>query len=54
MSLAEKAVVAAERDLADAHLHLDLAAFDRLLHPDYVIIQPDGRVEDKATTLTSL
>ena len=54
MTQAETAVIAAERALADAHLRLDLAAFDRLLHPDYVIIQPGGRVEDKATTLASL
>lgn len=54
MSPAEMAVIAAERELADAHLRLDLAAFDRLLHPDYVIIQPGGRLEDKAATLASL
>ena len=49
-----QAVLQAERDLAEAHLHLDLARFDQLLHPDYVIIQPGGRVEGKAETLASL
>ena len=54
MSQAESAVIAAERELADAHLRLDLDLFDRLLHPDYVIVQPGGHVEDKAATLASL
>ena len=54
MSQAELAVIAAERELAAAHLRLDLEAFDRLLHPDYVIIQPGGRVEDKTATMASL
>lgn len=54
MSEAELAVIAAERALAAAHLRLDLEVFDRLLHPDYRIIQPGGRVEDKAATIASL
>ena len=49
-----QAVIQAERDLAEAHLNLDLARFDQLLHPDYVIIQPGGKVEGKAETLASL
>lgn len=49
-----QAVLQAERDLAEAHLRLDLARFDQLLHPDYVIIQPGGKVEGKAETLASL
>jgi len=49
-----QAVMQAERDLAEAHLSLDLARFDQLLRPDYVIIQPGGRVEGKAETLASL
>jgi ketosteroid isomerase-like protein len=49
-----QAVLQAERDLAEAHLRLDLPRFDELLHPDYVIIQPGGKVEDKAETLASL
>jgi ketosteroid isomerase-like protein len=49
-----QAVLQAERYLAEAHLHLDLARFGDLLHPDYVIIQPGGKVEGKAETLASL
>jgi len=54
MSQAQLAVMAAERELADAHLRLDLEVFDRLLHPDYALIQPGGRVEGKEETLASL
>jgi ketosteroid isomerase-like protein len=49
-----EAVIQAEEALAAAHLSLDLATIDRLLHPDYVIIQPGGTIEDKAATLASL
>lgn len=44
----------AECDLAEAHLSLDLERIDQLLHPDYVIVQPGGRVEGKAETMASL
>jgi len=47
-------VIQAELELAAAHLSLDLATFERLLHPDYVIIQPGGCVEGKVETLSSL
>jgi ketosteroid isomerase-like protein len=43
-----------ERELAQAHLDLDLEAFDRLLHPEYTIIQPGGRIERKEETIASL
>ena len=43
-----------EIELAEAHLSLNLDTFDRLLHPDYVIIQPGGVVEGKAETMASL
>ncbi len=43
----------AERQLATAHLTLDLETIDRLLHPDYLILQPDGRFETKADVLAS-
>ena len=49
-----QAVIQAEEALAAAHLSLDLDTIDRLLHPDYVIIQPNGQLEDKAATLNSL
>ena len=47
------AVAEAERELADAHLQLDLEAIERLLRPDYVIVQPGGRVETKTEVLAS-
>lgn len=48
------AVIQAEQALAAAHLTLDLATIDRLLHPAYVIVQPGGVQETKAQTLASL
>ena len=50
----QAAVLQAEQALAAAHLTLDIATIDRLLHPDYVIIQPGGVHETKAQTLASL
>lgn len=47
------AVIAAERELAAAHPTLDRAVLDRLLHRDYVIIQPDGSIETKAEIIES-
>ena len=46
-------VIAAEERLAAAHLTMDIAAFDELFHPDYVILQPGGDVETKADVLAS-
>ena len=48
------AVIQAEQTLAAAHLTLDIATIDRLLHPDYLIVQPGGVQETKAQTLASL
>ena len=48
-----QAVAQAERELAEAHLRLNLATIDLLLHPDYAIIQPGGEVESKAEVLAS-
>ncbi|MCB0165520.1 MAG: nuclear transport factor 2 family protein [Anaerolineae bacterium] len=48
-----EAVAQAEGKLADAHLQLDLKTIDHLLHPDYVIVQPGGKVETKAEVLAS-
>jgi len=48
------AVIQAEQALAAAHLTLDIATIDRLLHPNYVIVQPGGVHETKAQTLASL
>ena len=36
-----------------AHLEMDLAQLEVLMHPDYTRIQPDGAVWDKARTLAS-
>lgn len=47
------AVIAAEHRLAAAHVTMDLAVFDELFHPDYVILQPGGRVETKVDVLRS-
>ncbi len=35
-------VLHAEHALAQAHITLDLATIDQLLHPDYLIVQPGG------------
>lgn len=51
--MAIDAVIAAEQELAAAHVTLDLDQIERLLHPDYVIIQPGGRIESKEEVLTS-
>jgi hypothetical protein len=47
------AVVQAEHQLAAAHLQLDLKTLEYLLHPDYVIIQPGGKVETKTEVIDS-
>ena len=47
------AVKKAEQELAQAHRILDLETIERLLHPDYVIVQPGGRIETKAEVLAS-
>ena len=36
------AIAQAERAIAEAHLTLDLDVIDRLIHADYVIVQPGG------------
>jgi hypothetical protein len=48
-----QAVAQAERDLAEAHLKLDLITIDQLFHSDYTIIQPGGKVESKDEVLAS-
>lgn len=50
----EEQVLRSEEALADAHLKLDLEAFERLLHPEYVIVQPGGVIEGKEETMASL
>jgi ketosteroid isomerase-like protein len=53
VDLAAEQVRAAEKWLTDAHVHMDIALIERLLHPDYVIIQPGGIVETKDQVLES-
>lgn len=53
MDLTVEQVKAAEAQLADAHVRLDIDLIDSLLHPDYVIVQPDGMVETKRQVLAS-
>ena len=48
-----QAVIDGERQLAAAHLTLDLQIIDELLHPDYVIVQPGGQIESKQDVLAS-
>ena len=50
---AEEAVIQAEKRLAAAHITLDLAVIAELLHDDYLILQPDGRIETKSAVLAS-
>ncbi|MEO8392820.1 MAG: nuclear transport factor 2 family protein [Chloroflexota bacterium] len=50
---AEALVIQAEQRLAAAHLTLDLAVIADLLHDDYVIVQPGGRLETKSDVLAS-
>ena len=46
-------IMKAERALARAHLSMDLATIDALLHADYVIVQPGGKIETKADVVDS-
>lgn len=48
-----QAVARAEGELAKAHLSMDLELIDRLLHQDYKIIQPGGKIEGKSEVLAS-
>ena len=43
----------AEKEWALAHLKTDINVLDSLMHPDYSILRPDGRVWDKEKALAS-
>jgi ketosteroid isomerase-like protein len=43
----------AEQTLAKAHLEMDITTIAALLHEDYIIMQPGGRIETKAEVLES-
>jgi ketosteroid isomerase-like protein len=47
----EHQVLAAERELQAAQRTSDVAALDRLLHPDLLAVAPDGSLADKAADL---
>lgn len=46
-------IIDSEERLARSHLTLDLNEIDLLLHSDYVIIQPNGVIENKDEVLSS-
>jgi ketosteroid isomerase-like protein len=46
-------VLAAEEEWTQAHLTTDVQALNRLMHPDYTIIKPDGSVWNKEKALAS-
>ncbi|MCP4139598.1 MAG: nuclear transport factor 2 family protein [Chloroflexi bacterium] len=46
-------IALAEKELAEAHITLDMDVISNLLHPDYMILQPSGRVERKEDVLNS-
>ncbi len=52
MSIAA-AVFQAEERLARAHETMDLAIIAELLHPNYVMLQPNGQVENRQDILDS-
>lgn len=51
--LTTQEVLAAEEEWTQAHLKTDVKTIDRLMHPDYTIIKPDGEVWNKETALAS-
>ncbi len=53
MDLGVEQVRTAERQLAEAHVRMDVDLIEDLLHPDYVIIQPGGVVKSKEQVLDS-
>lgn len=52
-SVRNNEILLAENALAEAHISLDIEVIDSLLHSDYSIIQPGGKVETKADVLAS-
>jgi hypothetical protein len=46
-------IIEAEHTLARAHIDLDIATIDALLHEDYVVLQPGEKVETKRDVIDS-
>lgn len=46
-------IIQAEEALAEAHVTMDIETISQLLHQDYVIVQPGGKIETKADVLVS-
>jgi ketosteroid isomerase-like protein len=46
-------IAANEQAIAAAHVALDLETIDRLYHPEFIVVQPDGMIETKAEVLAS-
>jgi ketosteroid isomerase-like protein len=46
-------IIRAEHELAKAHLKMDLTVIDALLHNDYAVLQPGGKIETKEEVLDS-
>ena len=46
-------IIQAEQTLARAHITMDIKTISQLLHQDYVIVQPGGKIETKADVLAS-
>ena len=46
-------IIEAEQTLAKAHIDLDIATINALLHEDYVILQKGGKVETKRDVIDS-
>ncbi|MDI3403830.1 nuclear transport factor 2 family protein [Streptomyces cavernicola] len=49
-----EALIGAERRLAAAVLALDVDALDRMLHPQFVSVRPDGRSLDRSEEIREL
>jgi ketosteroid isomerase-like protein len=46
-------IINAEHALVKAHVDLDIATIDSLLHEDYVILQQGGKIETKPDVIDS-
>ena len=52
-SIESEIICKAEQALAKAHLEMDITTIAALLHEDYILMQPAGRLETKAEVLAS-